>query len=273
MPSVDVDGVAIHYEIDGDPAAPPLGVLHGGLGIDHVLYRRTLAPLADDHRVVHYDQRGNGRSWPADVSTISMARLADDVVALADVLGIDRFAVLGHSYGGFVAQELALRHGDRLTAMVLVDTTPGQLGAGEVEGEHGVGPPMPPEVAAKFSQPPPTTDEGMEVWMADALPGYFHRPEQLDLAALAAGTVYRTATMVQGFAVLSSWSSVDRLRGVTVPTLVVAGRHDVVTAWPQALRIGARIPGAEVVILEESGHFPWIEEPDAFFALVRRFLS
>ena len=272
MPSVGIDGVAIHYEIDGASGAPPVLVLHGGLGLDHGLYRRTLAPLAERFRLVSFDQRANGRSVPADVASITMERLADDAVALADELGLDRFAVLGHSYGGFVAQELALRHPTRVTKLVLVDTTPGQLGTDEVEDEHGAGPATPPEVIEMVSGPPPSTDDEMAAAMADLLPAYFHQPDALDLEDLAGGTVFRVGAMVRGFEVLATWSTVDRLAGVDVPTLVLAGRHDVFTSWPQARRIASHIPGAEVVIFEESGHFPWIEEPARFFATVTDFL-
>jgi proline iminopeptidase len=269
---VALDGIPIHHEVDG--AGPPVLVLHGGLGMDHVLYRRTLSPLVDaGFRLVHFDQRANGRSVPADAATITMERLADDAVALADHLGLDRFAVLGHSYGSFVAQELALRHPTRIDHLLLVGATPGQLGTGEVEDEHGVGPQAPPELIEMMSGPPPTTDEEMGDAMTAMLPAYFHRPEHLDLAAAAEGTVFRAAAMVRGFEVLAGWSSVDRLRQVSAPTLLVTGRHDLFTAWPQAHRIGSRIPGAEVVIFEESGHFPWIEEPDRFFPLVADWLA
>ena len=273
MDTVEIDGVPIHYVVDGGGNAAPVVVLHGGLGLDHTLYRRTLTPLAADRAVVHFDQRGNGRSVPADLSTITMARLADDVVDLADHLGLDRFVVLGHSYGAFVAQELALRHPDRLTGMVLVSATPGQLGTGEVEDEHGVGPPIPPEVLAMVSGPPPGDDAEMAAGMKDLLPAYFHRPDALDLAAMEEGTVFRAAAMARGFEVLATWSTVDRLSAITVPALVLAGRHDVFTAWPQAHRIASRIPGAEVVVFEDSGHFPWLEEPDRFFPRVREWLA
>jgi proline iminopeptidase len=271
--TAEIDGVPIRYAVAGGGDATPIVVLHGGLGLDSTLYRRTLGPLAADRPVVHFDQRGNGRSVPADPSSITMERLADDVVALGDRLALDRFVVLGHSYGAFVAQELALRHPDRLAGMVLVSATPGQLGAAEVEDEHGVGPPMPPEVLALISGPPPTDDAEMAAAMKDLLPAYFHRPDVLDLEALEDGTVFRAAAMVRGFEVLASWSSVDRLATIAVPTLVLAGRHDVFTAWPQAHRIGSRIPGADVMVFEESGHFPWLEEPDRFFALVGEWVG
>lgn len=272
MNIVEIDGVPIHYVVDGPAGAPPLIVLHGGLGLDHVVYRRTLAPLTDDVRLVFFDHRANGRSVPAELSTVTMERLADDVVALADHLELERFAVLGHSYGGFVAQELALRHPSRLSALVLVDTTPGQLGAGEIEDEHGRGPTPPPEVIEVMSSAPASDDEFASA-MEQLLPAYFHRPERLDLAALAEGTVFRVDVMARGFEVMAGWSALDRLSAVASPTLVIVGRHDLFTSWPQSHRIGSRIPGAEVVVFEESGHFPWVEEPDRFFALVRRFLG
>jgi proline iminopeptidase len=273
MTMVEVDGgVSLHVEDDGSPTAPAVLVLHGGLGLDHVLYRRALTPLADDLRLVFFDQRANGRSTGAEASSITMEQLADDAVAVADALGLDRFVPLGHSYGGFVAQELALRHGDRVRGLVLVDTTPGQLGTGEVADESEQGPPPPPEVLEMMSRGMPSTDAEMEEGMATLFPAYFHRPDRLDLAALGEGTIHRAAAMARGFEVLAGWSSVDRLRSIAAPALIVAGRHDVFTSYPQAYRIGNRLPNAEVVVFDDSGHFPFIEEPDAFFALVRRWL-
>ena len=272
MPEVQLDGAPIAYEVDGDDKSlEPCIVLHGGLGLDHQLYRRTLAPLGDVLRLTYLDQRGNGRSVPVDRSTITMEQLADDVVALADHLGFDRFVVLGHSYGGFVAQELAIRHGGRLSGMVLVDTTPGQLGTGERERTEDA--PAPPPEVLEMMGSFPTTDAEMAEGMAQLMPAYFHAPEALDLERLDAGTVFRADAMVRGFEVLSTWSSVDRLATITTPTLVCAGRHDVFTSWPQALRMAERIPSAEVAFFEASGHFPWIEEPQHFFATMRRWLA
>jgi len=155
MATASINGTTLHYEADG--VGPPCLVLHGGLGVDHVVYRRTLTPLTDQLRLVFIDHRGNGRSGRPASDSITMEQLADDAVGLADQLGIERFTVLGHSYGGFIAQELALRHAARVDRLVLVTTTPGQLGATE-EPTDEQGQPMPSE-ALEILQTPPGSDE------------------------------------------------------------------------------------------------------------------
>ena len=79
--------------------------------------------------------------------------------------------------------------------------------------------------------------------------------------------------MRRGFEVLAEWSSVDRLASITAPTLVLAGRHDPFTAWPQADRIARCVANADIVVFEHSSHFPWLDEPDAFFATLREWLQ
>ena len=116
MPSAPVNGTELFFEVDGD--GPPCVVLHGGLGVDHTMYRRTLGALAAPMRLIHFDHRCNGRSGRPLLPTLTMEQLADDAVGLADHLGLHRFCVFGHSYGGFVAQEVAIRHPDRIAALV-----------------------------------------------------------------------------------------------------------------------------------------------------------
>ena len=270
MPSAPVNGTELFFEVDGD--GPPCVVLHGGLGVDHTLYRRTLGPLAAARRLVHFDQRCNGRSGRPPLATLTMEQLADDAVSVADHLGLDRFCVFGHSYGGFVAQELAIRHPDRVAVLLLVATTPGQLGTGESPDDTEQGPPPPAEVLELMSAVP-ATDDDLAAAMARMLPHYLHRRDVDEVRSLMGDTVWSADAMVRGFEVLSSWSSVDRLGDVSCPTLVIAGRHDVFTSWPQAQRIGRRVPGATVEVLEHSGHFPWLDEPDVFFPLTLDWLA
>ena len=109
--------------------------------------------------------------------------------------------------------------------------------------------------------------------MAVLLPAYFHDASMEAVAPMFDGTTFRAQAMVRGFEVLASWSSVDRLASITVPTLVLAGRHDVFTSHPQSRRIASRIADAELVVFEHSGHFPWIEEPERFDSVVGDWLD
>jgi pimeloyl-ACP methyl ester carboxylesterase len=73
--------------------------------------------------------------------------------------------------------------------------------------------------------------------------------------------------------VLAGWSSIDRLANIKVPALLLWGRHDTVCSVPQSRRIAAHLPTAEVAIFENSGHFPWVEEAQAFFAVLNAWLT
>ncbi len=263
---MDVDG--IHVEVIGE--GPPVLVLHGGLGVDHTLYR-SLDPLTAGLRLIYLDHRGNGRSARPDPSTLTMAGWADDALGVGRAIaGDDPLIVFGHSYGGFIAQELAIRHPADVGALVLACTTPGQLGAGEAPAEAG---PAVPDEFAELLSSPPASDGELAAGMAALAPAYVHRVDPERLRGLMAQTEFSAATMRRGFEVLSTWSSVDRLGQITASTLVVAGRHDPFAAWPQAHRIADRLPAAEVVVFEESSHFPWLDEPDAFFATTRQWLQ
>ena len=269
VPTVEVNGTTLFYEVDGEGA--PCLVLHGGLGLDHTVYRRTLGPLSPPLHLVYFDHRGNGRSGRPPLETLTMEQLADDAASLANHLGHDQMIVLGHSYGGFIAQELAIRHPDRVRGLLLVDTTPGQLGHDESKDTIEQGPPPPAELRQLMASMVPT-DEGLAAGMQTLLPHYLHRRDVDEVRALMEGTIFDAAAMLRGFEVLAGWSSVDRLGDVRCPTLLVTGRHDAFSSFPQAHRIGRRIPGARVEIFEDSGHFPWLDQPGAFFTLVREWL-
>lgn len=258
----------LHVEVVGD--GPPLLVAHGGPGAHHVLYR-TLDPLASSRQLVFWDHRGHGRSEALPDRQVEIADFADDVVAVADGLGIDRLTLFGHSFGGWVAQEAALRHPARIEALILAGTTPGQLGATE-SPEDDQGPPPPAEIAELMGRMPATDEELMAQYRA--LAPYFARtadPEVLD-QALAPGPVSATS-MVRVFEALGRWSAVDRLDRIGCPTLVLAGRHDAFCSVQQHERIARRITGAELTVFEGSGHFPWLEEPATFFERVGRWLD
>lgn len=267
MPTADVNGTTIYYEVDG--LGPPVLVLNGA-GFDSVLYRATLAPLAHHRSLVTFDHRGTGRSGRPDMQSLTVEQLADDAQALAQELELGPTTVLGHSFGGFVAQELALRHPGRVRNLVLVGTSPGLPGADEPAGAQD--PPLPPELADLLSTP--AADDRAAATKVEAIVRYYlHRVDPAHLAPLLATTTYAAAATNRLLSLRSGWSAVDRLGQVAAPALVVVGRHDVLTPPAQAERLASHLLGAELKVLESSGHLPWVDEPDRFAHLVGDWLD
>lgn len=264
--SARVSGLQVEVVGEG----PPLLVAHGGPGANHVLYR-TLDALAVGRQLVFWDHRGHGRSEALPERQVEIADFAADVVAVADGLGIERFALFGHSFGGWVAQEAALRHADRIDALVLAGTTPGQLGASE-SPDDDQGPPPPAEIA-RLMGTMPATDEEAAAQYRDLGPYFARTADPTILDAALGETPPSAASMVRVFEALGRWSSVDRLDRITCPTLVVAGRYDDFCSLAQHERIARRIAGAELAVFEGSGHFPWLEEPDVFFERIGGWLG
>jgi proline iminopeptidase len=119
----------------------------------------------------------------------------------------------------------------------------------------------------------PETDEQYEAGLHELFPAYMHSVDAADVLPHLEGTIYDAAAMRHGFEILAQWSSVDRLDQVTVPVFLGVGRHDAFTAFPQSYRIAGRLPEAEVVVYEDSGHFPWLEEPGHVFASINAWLT
>lgn len=270
--TVRVNGTTLYYEEVG--RGPSCLVLHGGFGIDHTAYH-GLDRLSRRRRLIYFDQRGNGRSGRPPLETLTITQLADDAAALATRLDTGPVVVLGHSMGGYVAQELAYRRPDLVAGLVLIGTTPGQLGTTDRRPDGTLddqGPPLPLEVAEAVASQPRSDTEFAEM-VRKFLPYFVHRIDPADLGEQFSRTIFDAAAKRRSLQVLDSWSMADRLSAVTVRTLVAVGRYDVFAAPAQAYRIARRIAGSEVVVFERSGHFPWVEEPTEFFAVVSRWMD
>ncbi len=270
MPTIEIAGADLYYEdLGGD--RPLCVMLHGGLGMDHTYFRPTFDRLSEHVRLAYYDMRGNGRSTSGPPELLTLERWADDAALLADHLGAERFAVIGHSYGGFVAQEVALRHPDRVRAMALLCTTPGGIGSTEPPDSEQGDPPSSDQLEIMGS--PVTSDDEMATMMRRLLPYYLHHLGPEVLLERFVNTIYRHDTMIRSSEVLASWSSYDRLPMVACPTLVVGGRHDNFCSAAQSERIAHQISDAKLEVFEHSGHFPWLEEPNEFWVMLEGWVA
>jgi pimeloyl-ACP methyl ester carboxylesterase len=252
--------------IEAGSGGRPLLLVHGfgGAAVDFEWHLDELA--AAGWHVVAPDLRGHGASGRPPAG-YTFDHLAGDVVGLADSLGWDRFALLGHSMGGVVAQHVALLHPHRLSALVLMDTTAGQ-------------PPVDPDLVRMAIAI--AREEGMEALLRamkelggpldtpaakrllDEVPGW---EEQSDRKLLACSpTMYAE--------VLEAWLELPErdLSPIRVPTLVIAGEQD--EPFLAATHAVARmIEGARVEVLLDAGHSPQVEAPEAWRKTVTTFLD
>jgi proline iminopeptidase len=271
VPEVSLEGTTFYYEEVG--RGVPCIALHGGLGFDHQYMKTMLGPLEHSLRVVYLDQRGNGRSGRPPLETITMQQLADDVDALRDRLNLERVALVGHSYGGFVALECALRYPDRISHLVLVDTGPGAFEPTEEELAERADPSWISPAIANASWDPPHTDDDFARDFPKIAARYVKSITPEVLLEKVGGGILSASALLRSAAVLEEWSVADRLGEIACPSLVICGRYDLVTTPECAKRMATAIPGAELRWFESSGHFPWLEEPDEFAAALRDFIG
>jgi pimeloyl-ACP methyl ester carboxylesterase len=245
------DGVRLNHELHGPQDAPPL-ILLEGMGGDIPGWRRNIPVFAAELRVIAYDFRGNGNSdEPPGPAT--MATFVDDTLALLDALNVRRAHVYGQSFGGMVAQELALTMPDRVRTLILGCTHPGQAHA----------------VRARASKVP----KG-EPWRAMYSPGFPARHPDHVAEDLRIGSAQpkhpeggrRQWEAMQGF------DSFDRLPSLRMPTLVLHGTEDLAVSPANAEVLAERIPGAELVLLEGAGHLYHSEQAAAADAAVLEFV-
>jgi len=268
MPLTHINGNDLFYLEAG--SGPPCLVMHGGLGVDHTYLHPWLDPLGDVLRLVYYDHRGNGRSGRPPLETLTFAQFCDDADALREHLGVEKVAVMGHSYGGFIALEYALRYPDRLSRLVLIDTAPAFKNADEVFANaerKGTN-----EMMDVLRAPNPDEDAELVRMMRVIAPLYFYRFDEALSDRLLAHTVVSASASVRGEELLAEYDVTSRLGEIRTPALILVGRDDFICPPSQAAIMHEGIPGSELVVFEESGHFPWVEQPDAFFAAVRGWL-
>jgi 3-oxoadipate enol-lactonase len=245
------EGVRLYHELHGPSDAPAL-ILLEGMGGDIPGWRRNIPRLAEHLRVIAYDFRGNGNSdEPAGPCT--MATFVEDTLALLDSLRVDRAHVYGQSFGGMVAQELALNAPERVRTLILACTHAGPA--------HAIR-----STEAKVPKGEP--------WRTMYAPGFPDRhPEHVaeDLRIGSAQPEHPIGGRRQWEA-MQGFDSLERLPGLRMPTLVLHGTQDLAIPVENARRLASRIPGAELVLLDGAGHLYHSERPEEADAAVLDFV-
>ncbi len=277
--TLKVNGLDLRYKVAGN--GPVLMVQPPGWGIGAGLYEQTFRPLEREFTVIYHDTRGSGRSQtPANLEDINVGGFVEDLEALRMQLGVDTFALMGHSHGGYIALNYALTNQRHVSHLILVDA---QLGVEEpgqdlqrTLPERASDPTLADAVKA-FSEPSHLeSDRDLSAFLERIAPLYFRDPEGKGVAALREYVRTNRISVAAGNATDASDGRFlvrDKLHAIDVPTLVLVGRHDFICSPVQAKVIHEGIQASTLVIFENSGHLPWIEEPDLFFSTVKNFLK
>jgi len=258
----------------------PLIVLHGGPGLDHHEFADYLDPLCDQFQLILVDLRAQGKSDPCPEETWTLEQMAKDVFFLADALSLDKYAVLGHSYGAFVALQNAVDFPGAATQTIVSGGVPSarflevvDKNLAEFEPES-----LRAQVSDSWAREAEAqTQEEFASLMHDQMPFHFGDPLDPRIAEYeerTAETVYSPA-MLQHFA-QAEYGGIeveDRLKDVTQPVLVCTGRMDRACTVEAAEAIADGLPNAELVIFEDSGHMTFVEENDRYLQVVREFLN
>ena len=219
-------------------------------------------PLVKSFEVLGYDQRGLGQSDKPD-HPYSMADYADDAAALMVALGWDRAHVMGVSFGGMVAQELAIRHPQKIDRLVLACTSPGGAGGASFPF-HQIGH-LTGEARARHMIP--ISDTRRDAAWAAANPdlhAQFIAMAAADPYAAEPGRAMGAQRQLEARAAHNTW---ERLKEITCPTLVAGGRYDGVALPATQERLAAQIPGAELAMFE-GGHMFMIQDRAALKAMI-----
>jgi pimeloyl-ACP methyl ester carboxylesterase len=261
------DGVKLEAIVAGE--GPGLVLVHGFGGAKED-FGDHLDVLARDHTVVTFDHRGHGASdKPSDVAAYSFARLEADVLQVADAAGLDRFRLLGHSMGGMVSRGVALRHRDRVDALVMMDTSPGPIPGFDAELI---------EVAATVALEQGKDELQALLDMAKTLdtpahqrllverPGYreFNDRKWDDLSEVMWAALVR--------AIAYQADDLDAMRSLPCPVLVIVGEQDK-PLLASSRAMADAIPGATLVVVPDAGHSPQFEQGDAWFSALSTFLA
>jgi pimeloyl-ACP methyl ester carboxylesterase len=254
----EVPGARLYY-IDTGGNGVPVVLLHAATGSSQTWEYQLPAFTAAGYRVIAYDRRGWGRTEIAPESGPQPGSAADDLAALMDVLGIDRFHVIGTAAGGIAAVDFALSWPERLRTLVVANSIYGIQDPAYVELGARLRPqPQFNQLPADFRELGPSyraaNPEGTRRWLE--LEGISRPPGPLAPAQVARNRVT--------FAVLET---------ISLPTLLIAGDADLYTPPSVQRLVNQRLKGAESITIPEVGHSAYWEQPEQFNRAVLEFLQ
>jgi 3-oxoadipate enol-lactonase len=262
-----INGVPLHFTVDGPEDAPALTFAHA-LSLDLRGFDSQVPAFREAYRVVRLDLRGHGLSDQGG-GAFSMEDMAQDVIGLLDHLGIGRTHFVGSSLGAMVGFALAFDHGERLSSLTFM-ASQGALPEARI--------PIARDNIAAMRASGATVDTTMAD-EADALMNrLLHDPDDSTHPARNAllRQILGTTTLfgqARAYEAILAMNYDNRIGEIHTPTLVLAGAQDSSTTPERMQMYKDGIAGARMELLQNAGHFPNLEQPDAFNDVLRRFLN
>jgi len=288
---VEANGVMLYYMTLG--RGEPLLILHGGPGASHEYFLPYLLPLARHNRVIFVDERGSGRSQKLEnPSGYTIENMVEDVEAVRTALGLGKIGLLGHSYGGALAQAYALKYQKNLSHLILASTWSSTVALNEVFVRMKQK--MSPELRERidkleaqglfghgkdYEKNRYTNDYMIAAWGEGYFPYVYHNRPDPNYDPVASGNMswdlYREMWGEHGEYIidgnLKSVEYTDRLATIKVPTLIVVGEND--ECDPSLSRaMHDKIAGSKLVVLPKSGHMTFVDQTDMFLGAIDDFL-
>jgi pimeloyl-ACP methyl ester carboxylesterase len=256
MPTIKVRDARIHYHVYGE--GEPLLMIAGLCG-DLYNWKKALPHLEKDHKVIVFDNRGSGHTEAPD-APFSMADMGDDAAGLLDALGVARAHVLGWSMGGNVAQEVVLRHPEKVGALVLMSTYMREPDRSRFAIDAMIN-------AVREGACMDTFQTMMQTWCSTEM---FFRGKR-SVCELGKGC---DINVLDGFTrqkrALDAFDSHERVHTIGVPTLVVHGEEDIMVPMHFGEDLASRIAHCQFEVIEGAGHFL---PPSGYAPLVLDFLA
>ena len=262
MPFADANGQRLYYEVHG--SGEPL-MMVGGLGSDHLAWGLQLPACSQRFQTVVFDNRDSGHSSHA-VGTYHVSHMAQDALALADALELDRFHLLGGSLGGAIAQEMALSAPERVLTLTLCMTWGGSGPWGIERGRLSA-------AAARRTPREELIDTLMLMTLSE---GFYERPDAV--AFLRRMTVDHphpqgTEAFIRQLEAGARHETRRRLPSLTLPVHVVGAECDMLVPVWKSRELAELIPGAELTVLDGASHGIAMEDPERFNKVLIDFLT
>ncbi len=268
--------------VDSIGKGEPIIVLHGGPGFHQAYLRPGLDRLAENNQVIYYDQRGCGKSlWEINEKTVSLSTYLEDLENVRKTYAKKKIILVGHSWGGLLAMHYALKHPENVSKLILLNPAPSSSKGFSLFMQEFAKRTAPDKERIKALKESEAYTKGDPKTVAEynrlVYRHYVYDPKSLDLLHVELTpqehiNCWKVHNLFREHLLLHPFDLAKKLNHLTVPTLIVHGDADIIP-FPTIEETQRAIPGASLVVIENCGHFPYIETPEAFFETVESYLK